>query len=43
MYCRFQLEWHKQCSMLLRDEIGHESQKELIPKLARILQGPWSF
>ena len=28
-YCRFQLEWHKQCSLLLKDEVDHGGQKEL--------------
>ena len=28
-YCRFQLEWHKQCSLLLKDEVDQEGQKEL--------------
>ena len=28
-YCRFQLEWHKQCSLLLKDEVDQGGQKEL--------------
>ena len=28
-YCGFQLEWHKQCSLLLKDQVYQGSQKEL--------------
>ena len=28
-YCRFQLEWHKQCSMLLMDQVDQGSHKDL--------------
>ena len=28
-YCRFQLEWHKQCSLLLKGQIDQGCQKEL--------------
>ena len=29
-YCRFQLEWHRQCSLLLRDRVDHE-EKDILP------------
>lgn len=28
-YCRFQLEWHKQCSLLLKDQVDQGGQKDL--------------
>jgi hypothetical protein len=29
-YCRFQLEWYKQCSLLLKDQVDQRGQKELL-------------
>ena len=29
MYCRFQVEWHKQCSFVLKDQVDQRGQKEL--------------
>ena len=40
-YCRFQLEWHRQCSLLLRDQVNRGVNKDLRisdpPKVAGLL------